>query len=199
MGRCLDEGAITLAGGIINTFADILVTIIPIPLIAKLQLPIRRRIGAIILVSLGFIVCIAGAVRAYYTWLSLISSYDQTWYCYGVWISAAIEIDLGVVSCISATAQLKELIQQYTNYDANRYAPVPRHCVWFLLNSPLHGLQPFLAISLTCLHSIQTLLRTWRQQGVPRLILNLESSLARFLISDNLRPQHRYCGRQNLW
>jgi hypothetical protein len=95
---CLDEGRITLGGGIANTFADLLVTIQPIFLIWNLDLPPRRRFGAIVLVSLGFVVCIAGAVRAYYTWRSLIHSYDETWECYGMWLSGAVEIDLGVVS-----------------------------------------------------------------------------------------------------
>jgi hypothetical protein len=84
----------------VNTVADLLVTIQPIFLIATLELPLRRRIGAIILVSLGFVVCFAGGVRAYYTWRALIHSYDETWECYGMWFSGAIEIDLGIVSCL---------------------------------------------------------------------------------------------------
>jgi hypothetical protein len=96
--RCWDDGLLTVCCGVANTFADLLVTIIPIPLIARLELPRRRRIGAIVLVGTGFIVCIAGAVRAFYTWQSLINSYDQTWESYGMFMSATVEIDLGVVS-----------------------------------------------------------------------------------------------------
>lgn len=77
--------------------------ILPIPLIAHLQLPLKRRIGAIILVSLGCIVCIAGAVRAYYSWLALIDTYDETWQSYGIYISATVEVDLGVI-CACAPA-----------------------------------------------------------------------------------------------
>lgn len=96
--KCISEGKLTLGCGVVNTFLDLLTTTIPIPLIINLQLPLRRRLGAIVLVSLGLIVTIAGAVRTYYTWQGLLASYDQTWYSYGLWISAAIEIDLGVVS-----------------------------------------------------------------------------------------------------
>lgn len=99
-GQCLDDGKVTLYCGIANTFADSLVVILPIPLIAQLDLPFRRRVGAIILVSLGFAVCVAGAVRAYFTWLSLIATYDETWNCFGLYISAAVEIDLGVARSI---------------------------------------------------------------------------------------------------
>jgi hypothetical protein len=94
--KCLDDGILTFAGGIANTVADLLVIVLPLPLIASLDLPPRRRAGAIGLVSLGFLVCIAGGVRSYYTWLSLIKSYDTTWDSYGVWLSAVVEIDLGV-------------------------------------------------------------------------------------------------------
>jgi len=96
--RCFVEGKINLGSGIVNAVMDLLTTIIPIPLIARLQLPWRKRLGAIILVSLGFVVTVAGAIRSYYTWLSLLASYDETWYCYGLWLASAVEIDLGVVS-----------------------------------------------------------------------------------------------------
>jgi hypothetical protein len=96
--ECIDEGKLTLTCGLVNTIADVLVVILPIPLIAGLRLPLRRRIGAIILVSLGFVVCITGALRAYYTWYSLIHTYDETWNGFGIYVTATIEIDLGVVS-----------------------------------------------------------------------------------------------------
>lgn len=95
--KCLDEGKVTLAAGVINCVADLLVTTLPIPIVMKLQMPIRQRIGVIFLLSLGFIVTIAGVVRTYYIWKSLIDSYDETWFSYPLWICAAVEIDLAVV------------------------------------------------------------------------------------------------------
>jgi len=99
--RCLDEGKVLLGAGIVNTFLDLLTTLTPIPLIVQLHLPWRRRLGAIFLVSLGLIVTVAGALRSYFTWQSLLASYDETWYCYGLWLASGIEIDLGVVSSSS--------------------------------------------------------------------------------------------------
>jgi len=60
-------------------------------------MPRRERIAVCVLFGLGIIVSIAGAVRTTFVYKSLIQSYDQTWYAYPLWISAAIEIDLGVV------------------------------------------------------------------------------------------------------
>lgn len=54
-----------------------------------------------VLFSLGFIVTIAGVVRTWYIYKSVIDEYDQTWFAYPLWIAAAIEIDLGVI-CASA-------------------------------------------------------------------------------------------------
>jgi hypothetical protein len=112
--KCIDEGKATLAVGIINCFADALVTVLPMPMVInvcrfegfgigrltreQLNMPHRQRIAVIILFGLGFIVTIAGAVRTYYIYESLIVSYDETWYAYPLWIAAAVEIDLGVVS-----------------------------------------------------------------------------------------------------
>lgn len=52
------------------------------------------------LFSLGFIVLVAASVRTYYIWKGLMDSYDETWYAYPLWIAAAVEIDVGVVSAI---------------------------------------------------------------------------------------------------
>ncbi|KAF2836950.1 hypothetical protein M501DRAFT_978701 [Patellaria atrata CBS 101060] len=111
---CLDEGIITLVLGIINCVADLLVTILPIPIIIKLHMPIRDRIGVIVLLSLGLIVTVAGIVRTYFIWKSLIASYDRSWYSYPLWIAAAVEIDLGVI-CASAPA-LRPLVASWFTY-----------------------------------------------------------------------------------
>jgi hypothetical protein len=62
-GHCMDEGKVTLAAGIINCVLDLLVTILPLPMIVKLQMRLRQRLGVMFLLSLGFVVTIAGIVR----------------------------------------------------------------------------------------------------------------------------------------
>ncbi|KAF2088817.1 hypothetical protein K490DRAFT_38175, partial [Saccharata proteae CBS 121410] len=101
--QCMDEGPATLAIGIVNIFADLFVTLLPVPVIIRLQMPLTRRIGVMILLGLGGIVIIAGTVRTYYIWKGLMDSYDETWFTYPLWICAAVEIDLGVI-CACAPA-----------------------------------------------------------------------------------------------
>lgn len=100
--RCLDEGKVILAAGTINCWADMLCTLVPFPLIIKLRIPQRQRIGICALMSMGFLVTAAGALRTYYIFKGLISSYDETWNTYPLWIWAAIGVDLAVVGYLSS-------------------------------------------------------------------------------------------------
>lgn len=59
----MNEGKLTLACGVINCFLDLLVTTLPIPMVLMLKMHMRQRIGVIFLLSLGFVVTIAGIVR----------------------------------------------------------------------------------------------------------------------------------------
>lgn len=96
--KCLNEGKVMLGGGVINSASDLLTVVLPIPIVMRLQMPLKQRIGVCILLCLGFVVTIAGAIRTYFTWKSLLESWDETWFAYPLWIAAAVEIDLGMVS-----------------------------------------------------------------------------------------------------
>ncbi|PSN59014.1 hypothetical protein BS50DRAFT_449075, partial [Corynespora cassiicola Philippines] len=98
---CMNEGVATIAIGVINCVADFCCTMLPIPMVAQLNMPTKQRIAVVVLFSLGFIVTGAGIVRTWYIYVSLIREWDQTWFAYPLWICAAIEIHLGVV-CASA-------------------------------------------------------------------------------------------------
>lgn len=67
-GHCLDEGIATLTSGILNIVADVITTAVPVPLVMRLHMPLRQRMGVSVLFGLGFIVIVAGSVRTYYIW-----------------------------------------------------------------------------------------------------------------------------------
>ncbi|KAK4543304.1 hypothetical protein LTR36_005663 [Oleoguttula mirabilis] len=96
-GHCLNEGTVTLVAGAVNLFADLITTLVPVPLVMRLRMPLKQRIGVTVLFGLGFVVIVAGSVRTYFIWKGLINSYDETWYAYPLWIAASVEIDVGVV------------------------------------------------------------------------------------------------------
>jgi hypothetical protein len=85
-------------GAVLNSFCDVLVILVPIPLVLQLRLSPWRRFGVFFLFSLGIFATIAGIVKIYYVWQVFYGSYDQTWYSYGLYVSTTIELDLGVVS-----------------------------------------------------------------------------------------------------
>jgi hypothetical protein len=99
--KCLSQTTNLLVAGIINTFTDFLVVILPIPLVWGLRLPRRQQIILVLLFGAGFMVTIAGCVRTVHTYRVSIS-YDQTWMAFPVWISSSVELYVGVVSYLNS-------------------------------------------------------------------------------------------------
>ncbi|KAE8383231.1 hypothetical protein BDV26DRAFT_161176 [Aspergillus bertholletiae] len=109
--HCMNDGAVVFAASLINIFTDFLATALPLPLIWNLKLPARQRIAVMSIFSLGIIVNVAGTVRTVYVYKSMIASYDMTWFGWPVFLTASIEINLGLI-CASAPA-LRPLIAHF--------------------------------------------------------------------------------------
>lgn len=130
-GTCLDEGVITMAAGVMSCMADLLCTLLPVPIIMRLHMPLRDRIGVIVLLSAGIIVTIAGVLRTVFIWQALVTTYDESWHTYPLWICAAVEIDLAVVCCFHTSAvkdiELTELsdLRMRTSYEDRIVETVP--------------------------------------------------------------------------
>lgn len=91
-----------MSAGVLSCIADLMCTLLPIPVIWSLNMPLRERISVIVLLSAGMIVTVAGILRTFFIYKSLFGplKYDQSWSTYPLWICAAIEIDLAIVSHI---------------------------------------------------------------------------------------------------
>lgn len=100
--NCINQTLHVLIAGCINTFFDCVTVLLPIPLVWKLNLPLRQKVVVFVLFFAGVVVCIAGCVRTVYTY-RLSVSYDQTWACYSVWLSSTVELYIGIVSIDSFT------------------------------------------------------------------------------------------------
>ncbi|KAK7953521.1 hypothetical protein PG996_014415 [Apiospora saccharicola] len=100
--NCLDEAAHLLAAGIINTFTDFVVVLLPIITVMKLQLTTRNRLVVVGLFSLGFLACGVGAFRTYITWHMTVD-YDLTYHAGSVFWSSAVELNTGII-CASVPA-----------------------------------------------------------------------------------------------
>jgi len=61
--KCVNRPMNYLAQASLNIISDIFIVCLPIPLVWKLQMPIRQRLSLIAVFALGFVVCIISIIR----------------------------------------------------------------------------------------------------------------------------------------
>ncbi|KAB8301447.1 hypothetical protein EYC80_003313 [Monilinia laxa] len=100
--NCIDQSSTLLLAGVVNTLTDFLVVILPIRTVYSTNLPRRQQFLVSLLFILGLLSCFAGIVRTYYMYV-VTQVWDQVWASYPVWISAAVELYIGII-CTSIPA-----------------------------------------------------------------------------------------------
>jgi Fungal rhodopsin domain len=105
--HCINERIHLVIQGSFNIVYDFCVVLIPIPIVLKLNLPLRQRIIVALLFGIGFVVCFAGIVRTYYMYKVTDGYHDITWDAYPVWFGTAVELYLGIVSLFLLKASPK--------------------------------------------------------------------------------------------
>ena len=112
--RCLDYTKIVLSANIIKVLFDVLITTVPIPLIVRMKISRHQKLGVVILLSLGYVVTAAGALRTYYTWLLSVAPLgDETWDLYPAFITTNVETDLSIICACVPT--MRPLIRRILN------------------------------------------------------------------------------------
>lgn len=100
--------------------------LLPIPVVLRLRMETKQRLGVISLLSLGIIVALIGSIRSYYVWRSVIS-YDLTWYSTPHWICAMVEVLVAIIcACVPALRHLvrgKLLIPWVTHQSSGANTP----------------------------------------------------------------------------
>ena len=102
--QCISEHTHIFVGGLFNTLTDFLVILLPLPIILSLQVHRRQQILLCLLFGGGVATCITGIIKEWYSWQED-STYDFTWFSYGVWISSTLELNIGLVSKLYLTQQ----------------------------------------------------------------------------------------------
>lgn len=95
---CLNEGVDITTVGALLTVMDFVVNILPLPIVARLNVAFQQRLAATVLLSLGTIATAAGIVREVYVYRAFVGSNDPTWGALPLWICADVEIYVGLVS-----------------------------------------------------------------------------------------------------
>ncbi|KAK4668227.1 uncharacterized protein QC764_706060 [Podospora pseudoanserina] len=102
--RCINQGLHVIVASIINTILDFLIVFVPVKMVLGIQLPLPQRLTILSLFAGGLLVCIAGSVRTYLTWVMVTSpDGDITWRLYDTRFPGAVELFLGII-CASAAA-----------------------------------------------------------------------------------------------
>ncbi|KAF3922858.1 hypothetical protein AA313_de0202318 [Arthrobotrys entomopaga] len=113
----IDWVAVNFSGVIIFMVLDVVIVLLPIPIIWRLQLQTREKLLTIGLFSLGFLVCIASGIKVARLH-ALVYDVDTTWQIDNFqWV--LIELNLGVIcACapafrhLTSKARLKRLYQE---------------------------------------------------------------------------------------
>ncbi|PVH93391.1 hypothetical protein DM02DRAFT_662000 [Periconia macrospinosa] len=113
-GYCVDIKAFFTASSALNMVLDIVIFILPIPLLWALKLPTRQRLCLVVVFALGLIVVIASILRLH-TLLALFNTpayrKDNTWSTVDSMNWASVEVHLAIL--VSCTAAFKTLIQRF--------------------------------------------------------------------------------------
>jgi len=108
---CVDFQAATFGGGVFKLFIDVMITTLPIPLILRLELNSAQKYGVVVALALGYVVCAAGAVRTYYSYIIFWRTTDIVWYEYPAFLALTVENDLGIIcACLPS---LRPLLGKY--------------------------------------------------------------------------------------
>lgn len=112
-GKCMDVHDRQIfynANGIINIIQDIIIYVLPIPMLWNLQMPKRQKMALISLFSFGSIAVVASCVRYHYN-AKLNSATDLYWYLADALNWCTIELYIAII-CGSAST-FKILIKRY--------------------------------------------------------------------------------------
>ncbi|KAI9886879.1 MAG: hypothetical protein M1823_001315 [Watsoniomyces obsoletus] len=95
-GHCINTPIFLLLGAVFNIVSDIVIVLLPLPIVWNLQVTRRQKIALTSVFLLGGFVCVASIVRVPYLWM-LTTSGDPTWYSVNAAIWTMVEVDLGIV------------------------------------------------------------------------------------------------------
>jgi hypothetical protein len=108
--NCINDYRGMQFAAIFNTVSEVVIAILPAIAVFRFKVDPRQRWSVITLLSLGYLVAIAGIVRSYFLWRAA-ETYDLTWWASPQWCSAEVEIDLAII-CACA-APLKAPVERF--------------------------------------------------------------------------------------
>ena len=97
--KCHNDTAVMKVCAVLNTVSEFILAAFPIFAVYRLHVDRKQRRTVISLLSLGFLVGLAGCFRTYFLWKSISApDLDMSWWADPHWIASEVEIDLAIVS-----------------------------------------------------------------------------------------------------
>lgn len=109
-GHCLDERSVWLSNSIVNMATDIIIVLIPIPVVFRLCISLKQKLSLTLLFVLGGFGCITSGLRVRSV-VVIAQSEDVTWDNAPAAIWSAIEVNVAIICACLAT--LKPLLTRY--------------------------------------------------------------------------------------
>jgi hypothetical protein len=99
--KCHNEETYMKSLAILNTVSEFLLAAFPIVAVHTLHIDRQQRRTVISVLSLGFIVGMAGCFRTFFLWKSMSATdLDMSWWADPHFITSEVEVDLAIVSVI---------------------------------------------------------------------------------------------------
>ncbi|KAF2120488.1 hypothetical protein BDV96DRAFT_267591 [Lophiotrema nucula] len=99
--HCINLRATLVSIAALNSLSDFLVYLWPAKPLWSLQLPLKQRLGLILIFAVGCTVCVAGICRMYYLEVYF-NSFDLLWNASVIYGVMAVEMNLGIIcGCLS--------------------------------------------------------------------------------------------------
>ncbi|PYH49420.1 putative integral membrane protein Pth11-like [Aspergillus saccharolyticus JOP 1030-1] len=120
-----DLSAFYIGHAVSNMVGDIIILLVPVPLVWSLQLRVSQKVQILSIFLLGGFVCVASAIRIYY--FTFVNSVDVTWILGDIFIWSSIEPSIGIFcACLPVLQPLFRTIFNRVTGAPVRVKPKPR-------------------------------------------------------------------------
>ncbi|MCJ1385615.1 hypothetical protein MMC17_008738 [Xylographa soralifera] len=128
-GYCYNSIKADLVFGSMNWISDLVIFALPWPIVWKLQLTRREKLGVSLVFMSGAVACIVSVIRCAYMYTDLVS-YDRTWIAGLTFTWSVLELNTGLI-CSSAA-----VLKPFLNYFFVRTTDQPRPIKYYFERQP---------------------------------------------------------------
>jgi hypothetical protein len=96
LSKCDNDGEMMQIAGVVNTFAEFTLAVLPLLAVFSLRVNKRQRWNVISILCLGFFITFVGSVRTFFIWKAM-TTYDYSWWSGPQWICSEVENSLAIV------------------------------------------------------------------------------------------------------